>query len=314
MTRNPKSLLKNYLESQGLLDKKIAIACSAGIDSLSLLHATTKILDSKQINCIHFDHAVRKDSHLSDSYLNALCKELGIQYYSERYSSNKELTSEETLRDLRYEFFLKAAQQLDLADILIAHNLNDNAETVLFRLFRGTNISGLSGIPESRIIDKEIKIHRPWLKLSRADIEDYAKEEKLKPIEDSSNSSLDYARNLIRLNIIPEALKINPQTLKNIDRVSELIKEQNAYINQQVSILEPVFNAVDPELNWSLAAFRELDPALQRKLLEKHFTTNIKFTSDFLEAIAKGGFNRINFSKAKYFCIRQKTIRLEVDD
>ncbi len=304
------AILAKYLTRQDLSKKPIAVACSAGIDSLSLLKALSKIHAKELIYCIHYDHAIRVDSHQADEQLTKLCVELEIKYYSER-NPHPLASDEDSLRSLRYQFFSRAAAKLGLQDILVAHNLNDNAETVLFRLFRGTGAGGITGIPERRDLGAGVIIHRPWLKLSRNDIEDYAKQLSLKHLEDSSNNNDKYARNRIRLNIVPESLKVNLKALVNIDNFASLIAEQNEFINSELLNYETKFNKQDPELNWSLDEFRQVPKAIQRKLLEKHFTTNISFSSDFLAAIAKGGFNKINFEEGKCFSIRQKRIRLE---
>ncbi len=306
----PEILLNNYLEKHNLKDSNIAIACSAGIDSISLVFAACTLLKPEQIYCLHYDHAVRSDSAIAAEHLAKLSKELGINYYSER-NPEPGSSDEDSLRDLRYQFFENAAQKLNIQNILVAHNLNDNAETILFRLFRGTNTSGLTGIPSQRNLRGTVTIHRPWLELSRAEIEEYASE--LEHIEDTSNANDNYARNHIRLNIIPQALKLNSRAVENISKLAALISEQNEYIEYELAKYENRFGANDPELNWDLEAFRKLAALMQRKLLEKYFTTNISFCNDFMAAIAKGGFNRINFENGRYFCIRQKRIRLEQD-
>ncbi len=303
-------LLAKYIDKQSLANKAIAIACSAGIDSISLLQAAAKL--HKQVHCIHYDHAIREDSALADQTLAKLCLELKINYYSER-NPHPLAKDEDSLRALRYSFYVRAATKLNLSDVLVAHNLNDNAETVLFRLFRGTGVAGITGIPERRELSYGVVVHRPWLKLSRSEIEAYAQELGTEHVEDTSNENPKYARNHIRLNILPETLKVNLKALVNIDNFAGLIAEQNDFINNELSKYEFKFNNQDPELNWALEEFRQVPKVIQRKLIEKYISTNISFSSDFLAAIAKGGFHRINFTDGKYFCIRQKRIRLEED-
>ena len=303
------TLLLDYIQEQDL--PKIGIACSAGIDSMSLLAACSKLFEPSFLCCLHYDHALRDDSHLADLFLADYCQRTQIRYHSER--NHQSVKDEDQLRTLRYNFFLKAASKLGLKHILLAHNINDNAETILFRLFRGTNSHGICGIPQKRELSEGsgIYIHRPWLKLSRDEISSYAQQLDLSYIEDSSNTNTHYARNLIRLEIIPQILKINPQAINNINIFASLIAEQNDYI--QETLFTDFDNSQDPELNWDLETFSQLPRLVQRKLLEKYFCSSIYFTSLFIEAIAKGGFHRINFTKAKYFCIRQKRIRLEYE-
>lgn len=295
--------LDAYIKSS---EDLIAVACSGGIDSLVLLDALKGLYPANLIYCLHLDHGLRKDSPLAIDFLDEYCKKNSIKFIYKQYKFGELKADEDTARKKRYGFFEEVCLQNGIKNLFLAHNLNDQAETVLFRLFRGTNSAGLQGIAPKRMLNGQITIHRPLLELSRLVIEEYAKLQKLEYIEDSSNQDLKYARNRIRSEILPHALEINSKALENIQLSSQIIKEEQDYLN---SIIEKHLIELG-DLPWDLNQFRTLDRILQRKILERTFTTNISFVNDFLEAIKQGGFHKINFAKDKFFVIKQKQIYL----
>ena len=299
--------LEQYLSklSANYSSTKLAVACSAGIDSLSLLAALRDLV--KDLHCIHLDHGLRADSHQAREFLQAYCKAHNIHFIVKELQPGELKATEESAREARYDFFKTACKEHGIKDLFLAHNLNDQAETILFRIFRGTSTNGLQGIPTSRELLDSITIHRPLLKTPRKTIEAYAKSKNINFIEDSSNDDLKYSRNRIRKLIMPEAEIINPQYLNNMQILSELISEEQELINAvtDAAILEL------GSLPWKLDQFKTFKRAIQRKMLERTFTTNITFVTVFLDAIKQGGFHRINFTKNKYFTIKQKQIHLE---
>ncbi len=304
---NLKQGLEEYLSrlSADYSNIKLAVACSAGIDSLSLLTALQGL--TTNLYCIHLDHGLRTDSHKAREFLQEYCKTHSIHFIVKEFEVGDIRANEESAREARYAFFKEACQEHGIENLFLAHNLNDQAETILFRIIRGTNTNGIQGIPVTRELLEGISIHRPLLKTSRKVIEAYAKAKNINYIEDSSNNDLKYSRNRIRKQIMPEAEIINPQYLSNIQTLSELISEEQEFINAAAdnAMLELGL------LPWKLDQFRILNRTIQRKILERTFTTNITFITVFLEAVVKGGFHRINFMKNKYFAIKQKQIYLE---
>lgn len=298
------NLVKDYL-AQNIHVNKIAVACSAGIDSMVLLDILSNF--DKQIFCLHVDHAWREDSGLAVNFLRDFCENKKIEFQFCQLNSPK--ITEDEGRKARYDFFENFCKSNNIQDLFLAHNLNDHIETIIFRLFRGTNTLGLIGIQTNIENFPGLKLHRPLLTISRDEINIYAKDKELEFIEDSSNQDLRFARNRIRHQIIPEALLINPQILNNIGRLSLIIKEEQEYFSR---IRDRAIADLGP-LPWSLFEFKKLEKIIQRKILEQIFTTKIDFVNLFLEAIDESAFCRINFEKAKYFTIKQKQIHLEQD-
>jgi len=298
------SKLKQYL-SQAQISGVVAIACSAGIDSMVLIESCRQNYPNDQIFCFHLDHSLRKDSKISADFLAAYCKKHDIKYICKTLKAGEIKGCEQSAREARYQFFEDSCQNYNIKNILLGHNLNDQAETILFRIFRGTNTSGLQGIAQSRQ-HGSITLHRPLLELSRETIKNYAQAQGLEFVEDDSNNNLDFARNRIRNKILLEAIKINPKALENIAQLAQLTRTEQEYIQEGLS------HSQLGEPSWKLEDFRKLKPIIQRKLLEQYFTHNIAFVNDFMAAIAQGGFHRINFSKDKFFTIKQKEIHLEL--
>ena len=156
------------------------------------------------IYAAHLNHQFRgKDADEDAIYVENICKEWGIQIYVKTfnvpaYAEEKGLSSEEAGREIRYKLFYEVAQKVNANKIAIAHNMNDNAETVLMNLFRGSGIEGLKGIEAVRD-----NIIRPLINVRRDEIEYYCEEKKLNPRIDKTNLEPIYIRNRIRLELIP---------------------------------------------------------------------------------------------------------------
>jgi tRNA(Ile)-lysidine synthase len=287
-------------------EAKVAVACSAGVDSMVLLSLMVDVLGAARVKCLHYDHAVRSDSNESVIFLEKFCKDKGIDFIFERRVEIITNDSENNLRNLRYKFFESACQVNSIRYLYQAHNLNDNVETFIFRIFRGTNLSGLNSIPVKRRMG-DIEICRPLLAITKEQILDYAQSNNIEYVEDYTNKEVKYQRNFIRHRILPLAKKINPKFLFNIKKLIDLRIEEEEYLLKLVEkdLVELRTLPIDLDL------MRSKPKYIQRKILEELFTTNIDFVNQFLIAIEKGGFHRVNFKNDKYFTIKKKKIILE---
>lgn len=298
--------LKNELLAHLPKEGKLAIACSGGVDSMTLLHMMHELLGSDRIVCMHYDHRVRKDSEKAAVFLEKFCRSKNIEFACGVRTEPLEKESENDLRNLRYSFFEESCKEHGIKTIYQAHNMNDNVETFIFRIFRGTNLSGLSSIPLRRMLG-EIDIVRPLLSATKEQILDYASDNEIEFVEDYTNKQVKYKRNFIRHKILPLAKKINPKFLFNVKKLIDLKIEEEEFLFDVVEkqLIELRDMPIDLEL------MRSKPKYIQRKVLENLFTTNIDFVNQFLEAIEAGGFHRINFKKDKFFTIKQKQICLE---
>ena len=196
---------------------KVVVGFSGGADSVCLLHILSKLRNEIGFEIIgaHVNHGIRGDEALRDAdFAQDFCKQLGVAFKLlnvDCVSKAREMgvSVEECGRLLRYDFFYS------LADcntrIATAHNSNDNTETVLFNLARGSSVKGVGGIPPVRG-----NIIRPLIYCARKEIEGYSRENNLQFVTDSTNLCDDYTRNKIRHKILPVLEEINPEAVSNV--------------------------------------------------------------------------------------------------
>ena len=217
-------------------DDVIVVGVSGGPDSMCLLDnliALKETLKIKEIVVAHLNHQIREEAEEETLYVKEYCKNHEISCFVKyakilEISKEEKIGTEEAGRKERYKFFEEVASKVNANKIAIAHNLNDNAETVLMHLIRGSGISGLCGIMPYR----EGKIIRPLIKCERTQIEKYCEENKLYPKFDKSNNDNTYTRNKVRNELIPYIKKnINPNIIETIDRLSELVTDEENYMN-----------------------------------------------------------------------------------
>ncbi len=199
-------------------------AVSGGADSMCLLHML--YAEGYHVAAAHFEHGIRGEESLRDeTFVESWCREKGIPFRCGHgnvpaYAAENKLSIEEAGRKLRYEFLIRTAKEMGASRILTAHNLDDNAETMLFNLTRGAGIAGLRGIPRENGI-----IVRPLLQTSRTEIEAYLKRNHVPHVEDSTNQNEQYTRNLIRRRIMPLLHEINPQFSEAAARTGYLAEQ-----------------------------------------------------------------------------------------
>ena len=226
--------MNKFFFDRSLLPAGCTVLCavSGGADSVCLLDAARKLGDITVL-CAHFDHSIRGEESRRDAeFVRALCEKWNIPFFLGRgdvpaYAARYGESIETAARELRYEFLRRTARENGADRIATAHNLNDNAETILFRMARGTGLHGLTGIPAQRD-----GIVRPLLKTPRSAIEEYLRENGLSHVEDSTNALPDAARNRIRLNFLPELESIHPGAAESISRMTETLSEDEAYLEK----------------------------------------------------------------------------------
>lgn len=222
-----------------MLDRgdKIIVGVSGGPDSMCLLHILMNLKDEFSLNLIaaHVNHGLRGiDADEDEKYVREFCYKNNIKFTSikadvHKLSIERNLSCESAGRDLRYEFFEKLKKELCASKVALAHNLNDQAETVLMRVIRGTALNGLSGIKPVR----EGVFIRPLLYSNRREIEEYCLKNNLNPRIDKTNFETIYARNKIRLELIPYIEKnFNKDIINTLSRLAESSRIDSNYIDQ----------------------------------------------------------------------------------
>lgn len=209
------------------------IAYSGGLDSHVLLHVLASIqnkIKSKLI-AVHINHGISNDADLWVKHCQRICEDLVIEFqtFSVDLSHKSDKGTEAFAREKRYEVLGNLISSHDL--LLTAHHMDDQVETILLQLMRGSGPDGLVGMPQAREFSKGILL-RPLLDYSREKIRDYALSESLSWVEDESNKSNKYDRNFLRNRIIPELITRWPGALKTIQRAARHQAEARSLINE----------------------------------------------------------------------------------
>lgn len=215
----------------------VVVGVSGGPDSLCLLHALVSLSDMLDLMIVpvHVNHKLRPEADAEADHIADICErmDLDIELFEASCGDIAEgsgVSVEEAGRIIRYEIFDDVARSIEESGvpserilIALAHNADDQAETVLFRLLRGTGPHGLAGIPSMRLSEAGYFIVRPLLTVDRKDIEGYISENRLRPNIDPSNKDSSYARNRIRNELIPYLEKnYNPKIKEHLRRYAEL--------------------------------------------------------------------------------------------
>ena len=191
---NRQTLIASFLESmQAYPGKRWVIALSGGLDSIVMLHLAASHLPSHKLHILHINHHLQDSADAWSEFCRQQAKSLSLPFTQVDVSPAN--SSEAAARDARYAAF---SHFLEIGDVLLlAHHANDQAETVLFRLLRGSGLNGLSGMPCSRMLGNNY-IVRPLLSIPRFELEVWADTQQLNWIEDPSNQSALYDRNFLR--------------------------------------------------------------------------------------------------------------------
>jgi tRNA(Ile)-lysidine synthase len=243
MLRDFFNRFENYIRKYQLISEndKIIVSVSGGIDSTVLLDLMVELKSRMNIEIAvaHINHRLRgNESEEDEKFVKGLSDSHGIECFVHSADTRAFIIEHKTslqagAREIRYKFLETVKILKNFTKIATAHNANDNAETVLFNLFRGTGANGLGGIPVKRG-----NIIRPLLFAERKEIEQYARLKSLRFREDSSNTKDYYARNVIRHFTIPQIQeKINPSIIPALNRTAEIFQEMSSFINKEVKLL-----------------------------------------------------------------------------
>ncbi len=204
-------------------DVGVVIGCSGGADSVALLRLMAELRTQGNnpprgfVIAAHYNHALRgSESDDDQQFVHKLAKDLGIRFQTTRTQSDE--TSEAALRSMRMQFLTDTAHRSGARYIAVAHSADDNAETVLHHLLRGTGPAGLTGINHTRSIGTDLVLYRPLITASRLKIRTALKEVEQPWREDSSNQELHYQRNWIRHELIPTIEHRYPHAVDAINR------------------------------------------------------------------------------------------------
>ena len=219
-----------------LADQKILIACSGGLDSIVLLHLLQKI--GLTLGVAHCNFKLRGDHSDADlSFVETIAGNLGVPVFTtvfdtKRYAKTQGVSTQVAARELRYEWFYSTARANGYDRIATGHHADDDLETFFINLSRVTGLRGLTGI-----VSNTEQLIRPLLPFSRAQIMQFAKKEGLFWREDSSNSTRDYLRNKLRLDVIPAFKGVNKTVLQNFKQTQQHLKESQALLEDYITLV-----------------------------------------------------------------------------
>lgn len=262
--------VKHTIEEYNMLEKgdNVVIGFSGGPDSLSLLHILLSLKEEYNLSlyAVHINHMIRGEEALRDEeFSRNFCLCNGIKFYVKREDVNSlakklRLSSEEAGRKVRYDFFNEVVDSISGGKIALAHNLNDNGETIIMRLLRGTSLSGMGGISPKRD-----NIIRPLINCTRDEIEYYCEEKGLKPVIDSTNLQEVYTRNKIRLNVIPYIKEnFNKNILENLHNNSKIARDEEEFM---LSLVNTSVEDLKIENGYSIKEFNNLHIAMKRRVI-----------------------------------------------
>lgn len=257
------------------LTGRVIIGLSGGVDSMTLTHYVAGRVDPGRIICAHINHMLRGpngsgsmgEADRDEAACRDFCQALGLSIAVFRedvgaYAKEHGLGEEAAGREIRYRRFQSLVTAGD-DRILTAHNADDNAETVLLNLTRGSGLSGLCGIPPQRG-----NILRPLLRVTRAEIEAYAREYEVPAVYDSTNDTDKYRRNRIRHKVLPVLKEINPAFLSAVSGLSDRLRRDRDFIIQQAQRLIDEARTEDGLLTQPL---REAHESLRAAALKLYF-------------------------------------------
>ncbi|NCA93304.1 tRNA lysidine(34) synthetase TilS, partial [bacterium] len=281
---------------------KLGVAVSGGRDSMAMLHfiCSQKERYDYKIVVINIEHGIRGEESVSDSlFVKDYCNNNGIVYIGSTvdapdYAEKRGLSYEQAARELRYKIFDKLLAKGEVNKIALAHHLDDQCETMLMRILRGTGINGLAGIQAVRN-----NYIRPFLKITREEIDRYVKENNIPFREDSTNDCIDYSRNYLRQEIFPRIRERYPSYQNAFSRLARFAVEQVELLDK----LCPIPDYINGEASLAVKDLADAPIALVKRsmyLCMKSLSAEVDFEevniNDVLKLTAKDNGSAVNLA------------------
>ena len=272
--------IRKFAEEHRILEKgdKVLIAISGGPDSVALLHILLELREEYALKLIlaHMEHGIRGDeSREHAGFVQRIGRKLGLDCFIRHVdvpllSRMEGMSMEEAARKARYQFFRETARRAGATKIALGHTADDQAETLLMRLLRGSGIDGLAAMHPRR--EEDIPLIRPLLNIFHREILEFLQEQEISFCLDSTNQELDYLRNRVRLHLIPLlSREYNPQILSTLHQTASILGEEREWAASQVKEkLGQCLKSVEgKKMHLDMDAFLALPLALQREVLRE---------------------------------------------
>jgi tRNA(Ile)-lysidine synthase len=254
--------------------ERVLVGLSGGPDSVCLLAVLNRIKEDFDltIHAVYVNHNLRPEEIPAEiAYCREICDEMEVDFRVKSvdvkgYVKEHGINKQEAARYVRYKAFHEAAMEIRAEKIALAHNADDQAETIFMRLIRGAGASGLSGMPAKRGY-----IIRPLIEIERRYIEDFLKCENLSYVTDSSNLQTDYFRNKFRLMIMPELKKMNPSLIQSVTRTVSILQEEERYLGIIVTktLMKMISRKTDTRIELFLTPMESMDIVILRRVLRR---------------------------------------------
>ena len=281
----------------GMFEKndRVVVAVSGGADSVCLLHVLHKLRKVLGIDLIvcHFDHGLRPDEDEEETlFVQMLAESLDLSFATEKAEGKLRAgapSMEETARNLRYAFLTNRMHHFSAQKIAVGHTRNDQAETVLMRLLRGSGTAGLSGIPPVR----DGVIVRPLIELTKEEIMGYLSREKIQYVTDPSNLNPDPLRNDIRLNILPLLKMRQPELVSILGKTAAILREERDWMETEARDWLTLQGRMEPygKITIPLAEFNQLHDAKKNHVIREAIRSSGgglgRITSKHIEAVKR---------------------------
>lgn len=300
---------------------RILIACSGGPDSMALLHLLQDIAAHRhtkyKLGIAVVDHSIRPESKDEVLWLQNQVDALGLSFYTTTFdvptlSKDLKLSEETVGRQVRYQWLNEIAHSEGYDYIAVAHHKNDQAESILAHLIRGTGLNGLTGMAVVSN-DYDIPVIRPLLDVTKAELLAYLADRKLTYCIDSTNDDIRYQRNRIRHRIIPELEAVNPAVVDAIVRLGSSVNEDVMVISDLTSrTFDKLVSIGKDEVRISRRALRQEPLAIQRRLWQRLVSTidsNLTLTSAHQEQL----LDIVNTGEKKTFTIKSIKVIAQCD-
>lgn len=256
---------------------RLVLGVSGGPDSITMLNILNNLRNDRNLHMsfdiivAHVNHLIREEAKEDEKFVEDFCKKINVPFYSksidvQRIANNNKIGTEEAGRNARYEFFDEILKKTNSNKIAVAHNKNDKVETIIMNMLRGSGIAGLKGIEPI----KNNKYIRPLIECERFEIEQYCKENNIDARIDRTNFENIYTRNKIRNIVLPYIKEeFNPNIIQTMYRLSELVKEEDEYLENTVinKYKELIIEEQEKQFIMDLKGFNKQEKVIKSRLL-----------------------------------------------
>lgn len=253
---------------------KILVGLSGGPDSVCLLHILAALRDQYHLglHALYIDHGLRPgETDKEREFCSKICEQHNTPFTTKSidvktHAMTEKLSIQEAARHLRYSTYEETSREVGAGRIALGHTADDQAETLLINLLRGSGPTGLAGIPPARK-----NIIRPLIEIERKEIERFLNSTGVEFITDSSNTKKDYVRNRVRLSLIPLLREFNPDITGTLSKTAEIFREEERYFEILVTktLMKLISRKTETRIELFLAPFEVMDKVIMRRVLRR---------------------------------------------